>query len=131
LRAGEYYDGSLYSLLLAPEWRASAHLRWAAELQLDRVDFESRGEREWSRLARLRVLASATPQLSVSAVVQANGLAEVVTANVRIRYNRREGHDLWVVYGHNLNLDRDRTSPPAPRTARAALLVKYARSFGR
>ncbi len=131
LRAGEYYDGSLYSLLLTPEWRASAHLRLAAEFQLDRLDFDSRGEREWSRLARLRVLASATPQLSLSAVVQANGLADLVTANVRIRYNRREGHDLWVVYGHHLNLDRDRTSPRAASTARAVLLVKYARSFGR
>jgi drug/metabolite transporter (DMT)-like permease len=131
LRAGEYYDGSLYSLALAPEWRASAHLRLAAELQLDRLEFASRGEREWSRLARLRVLASATPQLSMSAVIQANGLARLVTANVRLRYNLSEGHDLWVVYGHHLNLDRDRTTPPAPATASAALLVKYSRSFGR
>jgi hypothetical protein len=54
-----------------------------------------------------------------------------VTANVRVRYNLQEGHDLWVVYGHHLNLDRDRVTPPAPGTARAALLVKYSRSFGR
>lgn len=131
LRAGEYYDGTLYSLSLAPEWRPSAHLRLAAELQLDRLDFPSRGERDWSRLARLRVLASATPQLSMSAVIQANSLASRATANVRVRYNLEEGHDLWVVYGHHVNLDRDRVTPTAPGTARAALLVKYSRSFGR
>ena len=130
LRAGEYYDGSLYSLLLTPEWRASAHLRVSADLQLDRVDFPDRGEREWSRLARLRVLASATPQLSLSAVVQVNGLANLATGNLRLRYNVREGHDLWLVYGHDMNLDRDRTRPAAPSTARASLLVKYTRSFG-
>ena len=131
VRAGEYFDGTLYSLALAPEWRPSAHLRLAAELQLDRLDFPSRGERDWSRLARLRVFASATPQLSLSAVIQANGLARRATANVRVRYNLEEGHDLWVVYGHQLNLDRDRVIPPAPGTARAGVLVKYSRSFGR
>jgi hypothetical protein len=130
LRAGEYYDGSLYSVLLRPEWRASAYLRVAAELQLDRLDFADRGEREWSRLGRLRVLASANPRLSVSAVIQANGLADVATANLRLRYNVREGHDLWVVYGHHANLDRDRILPAAPGTARVGMVVKYARSFG-
>lgn len=130
VRAGDYYDGTLYSLLLTPEWRASAHLRMAGELQLDRLEFAARGQREWSRLARVRVLASASPRLSLSALVQAGNLAHIATANVRLRYNVREGHDLWVVYGHHANLDRDRLSPPAPGTARAGLMVKYTRSFG-
>jgi hypothetical protein len=130
VRAGGYYDGSLYSLVLMPEWRASAHLRLAAELQLDRLDFPNRDERAWSRLARLRVLASASPKLSLSAVFQANGLADVATGNLRLRYNLREGHDLWIVYSHHENLDRDRLIPRIPGTARAGLLVKYTRSFG-
>lgn len=130
LRAGEFYDGTLYSLALTPEWRASAHLRLAAELQLDRIDFPARGQREWSRLARLRVLASATPRLSLSALLQANSVADLATANLRLRYNMREGHDLWVVYGHHENLDRDRMDPRVPGTARAGLSVKYTRSFG-
>jgi hypothetical protein len=131
VQAGGYYDGTLYSLLLTPEWRASAHLRVSADLELTRINFPDRGEREVSRLARLRILASATPQLSLSAVVQANGLADLATGNFRLRYNVSEGHDLWVVYGHLLNMDRDRMDPAAPGTARASLLVKYTRSFGR
>jgi hypothetical protein len=131
VRAGEYYDGRLYSLLLSPEWRASAHLRLSADLQLDRLEFPSRGERVWSRLARLRVLASASPRLSLSAVLQANGTADLATANLRVRYSVSEGHDLWVVYNHDQNIDRDRTDTPIPGTARSGLLVKYTRSFGR
>jgi len=130
LRGGEFLDGTLYSLQLAPEWRASAYLRLSGDFQLDRLDFSSRGEREWSRLTRLRILASASPRLSLSAVIQSNDLADLVTANARIRYNVREGHDLWVVYGHYVNLDRDATSPAVPMTARVGVLVKYARSFG-
>jgi uncharacterized protein DUF5916/cellulose/xylan binding protein with CBM9 domain len=130
LRGGEYYDGTLYSLLLTPEWRASAHLRVSADLQADRVDFSRRDQREWSKLARLRVLASATPQLSLSATVQVNSLADLATGNFRLRYNMREGHDLWVVYAHDLNLDRERGGERVPGTARSSLMVKYTHSFG-
>ncbi|MFL5516045.1 MAG: DUF5916 domain-containing protein, partial [Gemmatimonadales bacterium] len=131
VRAGEYYDGQLYSVLLSPEWRISAHLRLSADLQLDRLEFPARDERVWSPLARLRVLASANPRLSLSAVLQANGSADLATANLRLRYSVSEGHDLWVVYNHDQNLDRDRMDRPIPGTARSGLLVKYTRSFGR
>ena len=132
-RAGEYYDGRLYSLVLSPEWRASAYLRLSADLELDRLEFPVRDQRVWSPLARLRVLASASPRLSFSAVLQANGTADLATANLRLRYSVREGHDLWVVYNHDQNLDRDRWWPDTriPATARSGLLVKYTRSFGR
>ena len=130
VRAGEYYDGRLYSLLLSPEWRASAYLRISADLQLDRLEFPSRGERVWSQLARLRVLASVSPRLSLSATLQANGVADLGTANLRLRYSVREGHDLWVVYNHEQNLDRYRAEIRMPGTARSGLLVKYTRSFG-
>ena len=130
-RAGEYYDGRLYSLLLSPEWRASAYLRLSAELQLDRLEFPSRAERVWSRLARVKVLASANPRLSLSAVLQANGTADVATAKLRLRYSVSEGHDLWVVYNHDQNLDRSRGATPVPGTMRSGLLVKYTRGFGR
>ncbi len=130
VRAGEYYDGRLYSLLLSPEWRASAYLRISADLQLDRLEFPSRDERVWSQLARLRVLASASPRLSLSATLQANGVADLGTANLRLRYSVREGHDLWVVYNHEQNLDRYRAEIRIPGTARSGLLVKYTRSFG-
>jgi hypothetical protein len=130
VRAGEYYDGRLYSLLLSPEWRASAYLRLSADLQVDRLEFPSRGERVWSQLARLRVLASASPRLSLSATLQANGVVDLGTANLRLRYSVREGHDLWVVYNHEQNLDRHRAEIRIPGIARSGLLVKYTRSFG-
>ena len=85
----------------------------------------------WSPLVRLRALASASPRLSLSAVLQANGVADLATANLRLRYSVREGHDLWLVYNHDQNLDRDRAQSPIPGTARSGLLVKYTRSFGR
>jgi hypothetical protein len=104
----------------------------SADLELDRLDFPARDERVWSPLARLRVLASANPRLSFSAVLQANGTADLATANLRLRYSVSEGHDLWVVYNHDQNLDRGRwPETHIPGTVRSGLLVKYTRSFGR
>ncbi len=62
--------------------------------------------------------------------MQANTLADLATANLRLRYNVGEGNDLWVVYGHQQNLDRDRMIPRLPGPAAAKLLVKFTRSFG-
>ena len=91
-----------------------------------------REERVWSTLARIRVLAAANSRLSFSAVLQANGSADIATANLRLRYSVSEGHDLWVVYNNDQNLDRGRwPETNIPRTARSGLLVKYTRSFGR
>jgi hypothetical protein len=125
VRAGEYFDGTLVTFTLSPEWRASAHLRVAGEIQIDRLEFNARGERVWSQLARLRALISATPRLSLTTVLQANTAGDLATANLRLRYNVREGHDLFVVYGHHHNLEQQ------AGTARSGLLVKYTRSFGR
>lgn len=130
-RAGEFFDGTLRSFVIAPEWRASRFLRVSGDLQIDRVEFSSRAEAQSSQLARLRVFAAASPKLTFSAVVQSNSLAKAATANVRLRYNTGEGNDLWIVYGHTGNLDTDRLAPTLPRTARSAVLMKVTRGFGR
>jgi hypothetical protein len=129
-RAGEFFDGTLTSVIVAPEWRASRHFRIAGELQVDRLAFASRDESEWSQLARVRMLAATSPRLTFTAVVQSNSLARAATANLRLRYNTNEGNDLWIVYGHLQNLDVDRVSPTLPRTGRSGVLVKLTRRFG-
>ncbi len=131
VRAGEYFDGTLRSLTVSPEWRASAFLRVTAEVRVDRIEFAARDEAEWSRLGRLRITAAASPRLTLSTVLQSNSLAHAATANVRLRYNAGEGNDLWIVYGHLANLDRDRVAPQLPGTAGAGLVVKVTRGFGR
>lgn len=101
------------------------------DLQMDRLEFTARGEAQWSQLARVRLLAAASPRLTFSAVLQSNSLVKAATANLRMRYNTAEGNDLWIVYGHLENLDTHRALPTLPGTARSGLLVKVTRGFGR
>ena len=48
-----------------------------------------------------------------------------MAANVRFRYNFREGNDLWIVYNEGLNTERDRATPVLPVTSARTALVKY------
>ncbi len=62
---------------------------------------------------------------SVNAFVQYSNISDLVAANLRLRYNFREGNDLWLVYNEGLNLDRDRVEPSLPVTDSRTVLVKY------
>jgi hypothetical protein len=52
-----------------------------------------------------------------------------VSANVRFRYNFREGNDLWIVYNEGMNTDRHRLTPTLPFTDSRTILVKYTYTF--
>jgi hypothetical protein len=49
--------------------------------------------------------------------------------NLRLRYNFRDGTDLWIVYNETLHTDRETWHPMPPRSLGRALLVKYTHTF--
>jgi hypothetical protein len=67
--------------------------------------------------------------LSTNAFIQFSSSANTVSANVRFRYNFREGNDLWIVYNERMNSDRDRLTPTLPFTSARTVLVKYTYTF--
>jgi hypothetical protein len=52
-----------------------------------------------------------------------------MAANLRFRYNFREGNDLWIVYNEGLNTDRRRELPVLPITEGRTVLLKYTYTF--
>lgn len=61
--------------------------------------------------------------------MQYSNVADLVGANVRLRYNFGEGNDIWLVYDEGLNTDRGQVVPRLPRTAGRTLLMKYNHTF--
>ena len=55
-------------------------------------------------------------KLSGSIFLQFNNVDYVSVDNIRIRYNPREGNDLWFVYNDIINLNRKREIPELPLT---------------
>ena len=127
--AGQFYDGHRVSLLLQPALNLSRHLELSADYSLNRIRFPARDQAVNMHLLRLRVRAAYDVHLSLSAFLQYNSVSDQFDMNLRLRYNVRDGTDLWIVYNETLHTDREAWHPMPPRSLGRALLVKYTHTF--
>jgi len=68
-------------------------------------------------------------KLSVNAFLQFNSLINNFIGNIRLRYNPREGNDLYIVYNDNLNTTRYSEIPTLPVYNSRTLVLKYTYTF--
>jgi hypothetical protein len=129
LSGGTFFDGWQVTAGVAPVWYASPHLELSADYEIHLVRFPDRDQRFDAHVARLRIGTALNTEVSTNAFLQYNSAAESFSANVRFRYNFREGNDLWIVYNEGLNTHRHRLSPALPLTDNRTVLVKYTYTF--
>jgi hypothetical protein len=127
--AGTFYDGWQATAEVSPIWYVSPHLELSGFYQFTGIRFPARDQRFDAHLARLRIGTALNTRLSTNAFIQFNSTTHMVSANVRFRYNFREGNDLWIVYNEGMNTDRDRLRPTLPVTDTRTVLVKYTYTF--
>ena len=127
--AGTFFDGTLLSLGARPRWALSQTVLITAAYELNRVRFPDRAQSFTSHIGRAKVDLAINNRLTAGTFVQYSSAADRAVANVRIRYNPSEGHDLYVVYNHGLITDRLGLEPVPPRTESRTVLIKYSRTF--
>lgn len=127
--AGRFYDGWTALFGVTPTWVLSRHLELSAEYHFDAVRFPDRDTGFSSHIIRFRAKGALDTRLSLSTFVQYSHLSGQVGANVRFRYNLREGNDLWLVYNEGVNTVRTRDGLAVPRLGGRALLLKYTHTF--
>jgi hypothetical protein len=93
------------------------------------VDFSERGQEFTAHVLRLRALYMVDARLSASVFIQVNSAGRTVNGDVRLRYNPREGVDLYLLYDESLNSNRTRESPPLPLSANRRVLLKCSYTF--
>jgi hypothetical protein len=126
---GSFYDGRRVSVGVSPRWDVSSSLEIGGFYGFDRATFPGRDQKFVAHIGRLHVLAMLSTKFSATAFVQYNSAADAVTANLRIRYNPREGNDFYIVYNDGLNTDRLSEIPILPRSVGRTLLLKYTYTF--
>jgi len=129
LIAGNFYDGRRLSLSLSPSRSISSNLELGSTYQINLVDFPKRNQEFTAHIVRFRVLAMLSTKFSVTAFVQYNSAADKAIANIRFRYNPREGNDLYLVYDEGLNTNRYREDPVLPVTSNRTVMLKYNYTF--
>ncbi len=107
---GEFYDGSFVSVIIEPRLRVGGSLDLSGGFELTRARFPDRESKLDSRIARVRTLYMFSTRLSASLLAQYSNTTGTVSFSSRLRYNPREGVDLWLVYDE-VNARSGRTVP--------------------
>ena len=113
------------------EYRGHRMIDLQGAYQLDRVAFADRDSRLTAHVGRLRILAVPSARWSLAAFVQYSSAADRAIANLRLRYNPREGTDFYVVYDEGFNTDRQRLVPELPVSGDRTVMVKLYSTLAR
>jgi hypothetical protein len=126
---GSYYDG--FRVMAAPEllFKPSATLKMSLVYIYNYLNIPDRDQLLNAHIARVKTEIMISTKLSGSFFLQYNGVDNVGVDNIRIRYNPREGNDLWIVYNDVMNTNRDREFPQLPLTDSRTLIIKYNHTF--
>ncbi len=127
--AGTFYDGWKVSPHITTNWIIKNKVQLSATYLFDRIVFPSRDQQMNSNIFRLNTQLVFSTKLSVSAFIQYNNNIDAVLTNFRLRYNPKEGNDLYLVYNEGYNTDRFRDIPIYPVTNRRTIMIKYTHTF--
>ena len=129
--AGSFYDGWKISTTLMPIWGISPSFDLSGTYRIDWLDFPGRNTAFINHIVGLRGLWTFTTKTSLSAFIQYNTDADNIIANVRFRYNPREGVYLYLVYNEDLNSDPYSRIPALPISDNRTLMAKFTYTIGR
>lgn len=129
LMAGSFYDGSLVSIGLMPRLTVSSHLRLEGFYQYNQAKFSGRQQAFISHIGKLKAEYLLNTKFSVAAFLQYDSGEEVFVENIRLRYNPKEGNDLYIVFNDIINGNRERVTPRLPFSDNRAVVVKYTYTF--
>jgi hypothetical protein len=126
---GSFYDGYLSSFFIAPRMKLSAHFNLEGFYQYNNAQFDERKQAFESHLARIKLEYIRDTKFSIAAFLQYNSFDEVFVPNIRLRYNPREGNDLYLVFNDLINRNLERQIPHLPPSENRVIVVKYTYTF--
>ena len=126
---GSYYDG--FRVMVSPQilFKPSSSLKLSLDYIYNYLDIPERSQLLNAHIVRLKTEIMISTKLSGSFFFQYNGVDYVGVDNIRIRYNPREGNDLWIVYNDIMNTNRNRELPNLPMTDARTFIIKYNHTF--
>jgi len=126
---GQFYDGVSLQTTLGPTWTISKHLEFEGRYQYSYIRFSDRNQTVNVHLIGVTTKIGINTKLSLNGLLQYNTSADLLSSNLRVRYNFREGNDLWIVFNQNMNQDRMRERPELSLIENRTVLLKYTYTF--
>jgi len=127
--AGGFYDGKRFTIGFEPEWSIGSSVQLSLAYEYNHVSFPDREQLFTANIARFKALVMFNTKLSVSSFVQFNSADNAVATNLKLRYNPKEGNDLYIVFNEGRNTDLDLENPRLPAVNNRSILFKYTYTF--
>ena len=126
---GGFYDGKQFAVELETDFNISSSFQLSAFYKFDKVRFDETNQEFTNNLARLKATYMLNTKLSMSAYMQYNELENIVLSNFRLRYNPRDGNDLYLVLNDSRFADKTDVTPTPPGFLSQTILLKYTHTF--
>jgi len=126
---GTFYDGWRLTFDASPSWSVSKHLEVQLSWLYNVINVPQSNGWFDAHVAQLKLNTAVNTHLSTNAFIQLNTSGDIISTNIRFRYNFRDGNDLWIVLNEGTNIQVERFDPFLPRTASRTVLVKYTHTF--
>ena len=129
---GSFYDGKRLTLGVNSTVKVSALVNFEFNYEFNAIDFKARNQQFLGHVGGLKYEAFFNSKLSALVFAQFNSSGYFSLANFRLRYNPKEGTDLYFVYNEGWNTNRSRDLPDLPImpvTENRAFILKYTYTF--
>jgi hypothetical protein len=126
---GQFYDGQRFRTRLGPQWTASKNFTVGMTYEFNAIRFPARNDELLIHLAQLRLVWAFNSKISTDLFTQISSLDQVVSSNLRFRYNMREGTDLYVVFSESMWTNRFQEGLWLPRSDSRSVVVKYSQTW--
>jgi len=131
----DFYGGTRVTVAPGVIYIFNRHLSTEVSYQMNRIQFPKKfsdnGDALYlSHLVSLNLSVFFSSKLSVKLLSQYDNLSNSLGSNLRLRYNPREGTDLYIVYNSGMNTHLQRLDPHLPLIDNQAVVVKFSKTFG-
>jgi len=132
----QIYDGTIREMSINPQFRINVYVDFSLDYRISKLDFPVIEGRDITTFtvhqSSFKAAYALNRKFSVNAFIQTSNVSEKIGANIRLRYNFREGQDFWLV------INQSGTQPWAnrydnglrlPSYDQRSILVKYTHTF--
>jgi len=127
--AGQYFDGTRISINIQPTWNISRHVELGVTYNFDRLKFRTRDQELTNHIIGIKAMYMRDTRLSINTYIQYNTAVNGIMANLRLRYNPKEGNDFYLVINEGRNTHLTREIPNLPVYSARSVLLKYTYTF--
>ena len=132
----QIYDGTIREISISPQYRVNVNMDFSLDYRMSKLNFPVIEGREITSFtvhqSSFKAAYALNRKFSANAFIQTSNASEKIGANVRLRYNFREGQDFWLVVNQNGTqpwANRYENGLRLPSYDQRSILVKYTHTF--